>query len=107
MKNFVEKGETMLFLASVAIASGQTVIVGDLVGVAAGAYASGETGVLNLCGVVALPKGAGILAQGSKVYVAASGGNVSNTATDSKLVGYVHLAALTGDTTVNVLLARG
>lgn len=104
MKNFVEKGETILFVASGATASGSIVTIGDITAVSAGTYADTETGVANLCGVFALPKGAGAIAQGVKLYVAA--GVVTTTASTNKFLGYAHLAAADTDTTVNVLLAR-
>lgn len=108
MKNFVAKGCTMVLLAhSGALTSGQSVVVGATVGVSNGAYADGADAVVSLEGVFTLPKASsGALAQGSKVYVAASGGNMTNTVSTNIFVGYVYDAAADGDTTVNVLLAR-
>lgn len=108
MKNFVAKGCTLLVPAIAgALVSGQSVVVGDIVGVSAGSYATGEDAVLNLDGVFTLPKASsGAIAQGVKLYVAASGGNITTTATSNKFVGYAYDAAADGETTVNVLLAR-
>lgn len=108
MKNFYAKGLTLLLPAiSAALDSGQTVVVGDTVGIAAGDYAIGEDAVLNLDGVYTLPKASsGAIAQGAKVYVAASNGNVTTTVSTNKFVGYAYEAAADGATTVNVLLAR-
>lgn len=108
MKNFFEKGETAtVIVPSGGFVSGQTVVVGDMVGISSGVYAEGDTAVLNLCGVYALPKAtAGAIAQGVKVYIAASNGNVTATASTNKFLGYAHIGAADGDAIVYVLLAR-
>lgn len=96
-----------LLAHSGALTSGQTVIVGDTVGVSNGAYADGEDAVLALEGVFTLPKAtSGAIAQGAKIYVATSGGNVTTTASTNKFVGYAYEPAIDGSATVNVLLAR-
>jgi predicted RecA/RadA family phage recombinase len=106
MKNFVEKGCTILLPAIAgALASGELVTVGATVGVSAGAYAIGEDAVLNLDGVFELPKASGtVIAQGAKVYVAS--GLITTTVSTNVFVGYAHTAGVDGVTTVNVLLAR-
>lgn len=108
MKNFVEKGETATVVTpSGGYTSGKPVAIGDTVGVSAGAYAEGETAVLNLCGVYTLPKVAsGAIAIGKKVYLLADGSAITATATSNTFAGYAHVAAADGDTTINVLLAR-
>lgn len=108
MKNTYAKGLTMTLLAIGAdLASGQSVVVGDTVGVSQGAYKAGEDAVLCLDGVYELPKASsGAIAQGAKLYVAASGGNMTTTATSNKFVGYAYEAAADGSTSVYVLLAR-
>jgi predicted RecA/RadA family phage recombinase len=106
MKNFVQKGCTILIPAiASAIASGELVVVGATVGVSAGAYAIGEDAVLNLDGVFQLPKAAsGAMTQGAKVYVAS--GLITTTVGSNVFVGYVHEAVADGVSVVNVLLAR-
>lgn len=104
MKNFVEKGATINVVAAADIASGSIVTVGATAGVAAGDYATGETAVVNLDGVYAVAKDASVFAQGAKVYIAA--GVATSTVSTNVFLGYAHVAALTGDATVNVLLAR-
>lgn len=108
MKNFLAKGLTLTLLAhSGALTSGQTVIVGDTVGIANGNYADGDDAVVTLDGVFTLPKAtSGAIAQGVKIYLATSGGNVTTTASTNKLVGYAYEPAADGSATVNVLLAR-
>ena len=104
MKNFVEKGKTILVTAGADIASGDIVTVGATAGIAAGDYANGEVAVVNLEGVYAVAKDASVFAQGAKVYIAA--GVATSTVSTNVFLGYAHVAALTGDATVNVLLAR-
>ena len=105
MKNFVEKGETILFVASGAVASGSIVTIGATAGISAGAYANGETGVANLKGVYAVTKVAsGAITKGAKLYVIS--GEAGTTVGSNVFLGYAHEAAADGAGTVNVLLAR-
>lgn len=108
MKNFVEKGCTMVLTAIAAVLnSGDCVVVGATVGISQGNYAIGEDAVLSLDGVFSLPKASsGAIAQGAKVYIAATAGNVTTTVSTNIFVGYAHEAAADGSTVVNVLLAR-
>lgn len=104
MKNFVEKGETILVTAGADINSGDIVTVGATAGISAGDYSSGEVAVVNLCGVYTVPKDASAPAIGAKLYIAA--GVATTTVSTNVFLGYAHSAALTGDATVKVLLAR-
>lgn len=104
MKNFVEKGCTILVTAAADITSGQIVTVGATAGIAAGDYETGETAVVNLEGVYSVAKDASAPAIGAKLYIAA--GVATTTVSTNVFLGYAHSAALTGDATVNVLLAR-
>ena len=105
MKNFVQHGKTIETVAGGAIASGAIVVVGATAGVSSGAYATGDTVVVNLEGVYKLPKVAsGAIAQGAKCYH--TSGEITGTASTNVFVGYAHTAAADGATTINVLLAR-
>lgn len=106
MKNFVQKGETLLVPAIAgAITSGAIVTVGATAGIAAGSYAIGEDAVVNMCGVYAVPKVAsGAIAQGAKLYVIS--GEAGTTVGSNVFLGYAWDAAADGAGTVNVLLAR-
>ncbi|WP_287804151.1 DUF2190 family protein [Diaphorobacter sp.] len=60
MKNFVQQGNTItVAAAAAAVAAGQVVVIGALVGVAATTAAIGESYVANLDGVYEVPKAAG------------------------------------------------
>lgn len=104
MKNYIQKGCTIEVVAGDAVASGSIVTVGATAGVSAGNYETGDIVVVNLDGVYAVAKDASVFAQGAKVYIAA--GVATSTVSTNVFLGYAHSAALTGDATVNVLLAR-
>lgn len=65
MKNFTQHGMVITITAGAAIAAGQVVRVGNLLGVAPAAIANGAVGELCLHGVHSVPKVAGaVIAQG-------------------------------------------
>lgn len=87
-KNFINKGETITWTngTGTAVASGDPVVVGNLVCVALTDIASGAVGVLATEGVWELPKTAGssghAIAQGAKVLFDISAAEFDiNTAT--------------------------
>ena len=104
MKNYIQKGSSIEVVAGGDVASGSIVTVGATAGVSAGNYVSGDTVVVNLDGVYDVAKDASVFAQGAKVYIAA--GVATSTVSTNVFLGYAHVAALTGDATVRVLLAR-
>jgi predicted RecA/RadA family phage recombinase len=59
MKNFVQSGDVITVTAPGTIASGDLVRIGNLIGVAVGAAASGESVPIKTMGVFELPKVAG------------------------------------------------
>jgi len=88
-----------------AIASGQPVLVGAVLGVAQGEIPVGETGELDTQGVYELPKAATIVAsQGAKAYFVASSGEMSTVASGNTLVGTFFVAAAAEDTSCLVKL---
>lgn len=107
MKNFVQDGKTITVIAPAAVASGQLVVAGSIVGVAAFDAASGAEVEVTMEGVFELPKVAtDVIAQGDKLYWDPSQAKLTKTAgTGSKpMVGVAVVAAGNGDTTVNCLL---
>jgi len=104
MKNYIQKGCSIEVVAGGAVASGSIVTVGATAGISAGTYETGDVVVVNLDGVYNVGKDASVIAQGAKLYVAA--GVATTTVSTNVFLGYAHTSALTGDTTVNVLLAR-
>ena len=103
MKNFVRKGDSIEFVATGAIVSGAIVEVGTLAGVSFGSYAIGATAVIDLCGVYELPKVAGAITLGAKLYSNAAGAATTTVGTNVFL-GYAYSAQASGDATVQVRL---
>ena len=98
----VQKGEVINYVAAAAVADGDVIAVGDVVGVACCDAAVGELVALDVEGVFELAT-AGVFTQGAKAYwdtvnkkvVAAEGANIV-------ALGHVWEANASGDTTVNV-----
>lgn len=109
MKNYVQPGKKFEITAGADIESGAPVVVGDLVLIASGKILSGAKGILESEGVFTLPKKAATaMAQGITVYWDAGAGEVTNNANAgaNKKIGFVHVAALAADATINVVLAH-
>lgn len=103
MKNFVEKGLTFRFTAGADTASGDVVIVGDLVGISVTDAKSGDEGVAHAEGVYRLPKATGgAIGQGAKVYWDSANSNVVTAASGNTLIGRAWNARLAGDTDIDV-----
>src|SRR3990167_2680627 len=103
MKNFVQEGRTITVIAPAAVLSGQLVVVGSIVGVAAFDAAQDAEVEITTRGVFELPKVlTDEIAQGDKLYWDAALSQLTKTAgTGSKpLVGYAAEAAGNGTTTV-------
>ncbi len=109
MTNFIQDGETLEYSNSgSAIAAGDVVVVGKLVGIAATDIAA-TTGVGTVCieGVFNVPKNTSLaITQGDQLFWDADPGEVTKTATDYPM-GTAHEAAASDATTVNVKLAAG
>lgn len=110
MKNFVQKGEVIDFTNSTgsAIASGDVVIKGKIVGVAHGDIAAnGGIGAVAISGVFRLALVASLaITAGDRVYWDSTGKVVTKTATDSPL-GYAVTSQSANDATVDVLIVPG
>lgn len=94
MKNFIARGETLEITAAAALASGAGVLVGATFGVAAGAIATGEKGIINLSGVYELPKvSAQAWTQGVRIYWEAAENRCTTTVGSNTLIGVAYAAA--------------
>jgi predicted RecA/RadA family phage recombinase len=103
MKNFIQAGKTVNVTAAAAVTSGQLVVVGSLIGVAAVDAAIGDSFAMDLEGVFELPKiSTDDIAAGDKLYYVSATTNLTKTAgTGAKpLVGVAVAAAGAGTTTV-------
>lgn len=102
MKNYLQPGEMLEFIAAAAHSSGDVVQVGDLIGVATGDAAIGDEAVMQVEGVFELtPAGAAVagLTNGAKAYW--DGSEVSDT--PGTFMGYVFGSdAVTGSVKVKL-----
>lgn len=105
MKNWIQPGDTITVAAPTGGAnSGDGVLIGSLFGVATASAAEGADLELRLTGVVELPKAAGAVTQGAKVYWDDTNRNVTTTATGNTLIGCAVLAAAPGDALIRLRL---
>lgn len=111
MRNHIQPGRVLDVTAPANVDAGELVIVGAIVGVAAGDAQATESVSIHTEGVFALDKvPAVVFTQGETVYVPAAGGPVTdNSDADSNSggtvkVGYATEAAGAGAATVNVRL---
>ena len=107
-QNFVQKGEVIPFTvpASTTIASGDGVVVGAMFGVALNPGVAADQIQVALEGVFTLAKGSGAISVGAKVYWDAANKVITTTASGNTFAGYAYAAALSGDTQLNVILAK-
>jgi predicted RecA/RadA family phage recombinase len=101
MKNWIQRGDSITVTAPGAIASGDLVAIGALVGVAADDAAIGETVAISTTGVFELPKAAGALDVGDEVQATAG---VVEALDAGARIGVVVRAAGASDATVAVRL---
>jgi predicted RecA/RadA family phage recombinase len=108
MINKVQEGKKLDFVntTGAAIKSGDLVIFGALAAVAITDIAAGDTGAVDLQGVYRLPKAAGAITQGAKLYWVTADKNLSTVAAGNTLVGAAAEAALAGDAEVNLLITN-
>lgn len=107
MKNFRHEGRMIPCTAPAGgVVSGAGTKIGDLFGVAATTAPEGEGFELAVDGVYSLPKAAGAIGQGAKVYWSTGGANVTTTASGNTLIGHAAAAALDGSPAVDVRLSN-
>jgi len=105
-QNHVQEGAAMPWTNGTGadVVSGQAVNVADMVCVAAGDIADGESGILFTEEVFTLPKTAALaIGQGAIVYFDVAAGEINLTNTNP-VAGKAFVAALAADTTVQVKL---
>lgn len=94
MKNQISEGRTIdVTVAGDPIKSGDVVVMNDVAGVAMTDGKDGETIAVAVLGVFAVPKGAGVIQQGQKVYFSAADKNVVATAEGNTFIGYAWATA--------------
>lgn len=105
-KNYVQGGKTLDFHndSDTAIASGQAVAVGGLVGVAHDDIPAGLWGVLHMVGVFMLPKSSAAITQGQQLWLGADKAVTAVSDDNLPLVGRAWTSAAAADEAVAVRL---
>jgi predicted RecA/RadA family phage recombinase len=104
---FVHDGKYIDHTPAGALASGDVVVQGDLVGVTVRPLAVGELGALAVDGIFDFTKNTGVAyTVGTILYWDDTNNVVTTTATGNKQIGKVVRAAGTTDTTVRVRLSQ-
>ena len=102
---FISDGLLIDFTPASAIAAGEVVVQGDLIGIASRAIAANQRGSLCVRGVFDCTKNTGVAyTVGLLLYWDNTNKVVTTTASGNKLLGKVVAAALTTDVTVRVLV---
>lgn len=104
MRNFVQPGDTLTFISPDPVTPGQGVVMNALFGVATSAGGANDPFEAAVVGVFELPKAAGAIEAGAKVYWKADTANVTTSATGNKLIGAATEDAADAATTVRVRL---
>jgi predicted RecA/RadA family phage recombinase len=105
----VQEGKYINYTPTFDVAAGRVVVIGNFVGIAPRPIAANAEGVVQVEGVVALPKpsagaGAETIAAGALVYFATGASGVATTAVTGVKAGYAVAQAVTGSATVDVKL---
>lgn len=101
-------GNIITVTAPEAVAVGEIVVIGNLVGVALSAAANGASVEIDTGGVWRVAKVTNlVISVGDNVYFVPGSDAVNKTATDQIRVGVAVSAALLNDTTVDVLINAG
>jgi len=108
---FVQDGRSIDYTPGAAVAAGDVVVQGDLLGIAKVPIAANALGALAVEGVYEMPKATGVgagIAAGAKVYWKAASKVVQADSESgaNKYVGKVVKAAADGDATVLVRLEQ-
>lgn len=78
-----QRGETIDYTASAAVAAGDVVNLATRIGVAAADIAAGETGAVHVTGVFEMPKAAETITVGQALYWVEASRNLSTAAGSS------------------------
>jgi len=104
---FVQEGCSIDYTPGGAVAAGDVVVQGDLVGVTKRPLAANEAGALSVDGVFDFAKNTGVAyTVGTILYWDDTNNVVTTTASGNKQIGKVVRAAASADTTVRVRLSQ-
>lgn len=104
---FIQEGHYIDHTPAGALASGDVVVQGDLVGVTVRPLAAGEAGSLAVDGIFDFNKNTGVAyAVGTILYWDDTNNVVTTTSAGNKLIGKVVRAAASADITVRIRLSQ-
>jgi predicted RecA/RadA family phage recombinase len=104
---FIQDGDYIDYTPGSAVAAGDVIVQGDLVGVAKGDIAANKLGALALTGVFDFAKNTGVAyTVGQILYWDDTTNVVTTTASGNKQIGKVVRAAATTDSTVRMRLSQ-
>ena len=105
MRNYVQRGDTLDVTAAAAVASGDVVIIGSIIGVSSVAAEIGDAFALDVMGVFTLPKVSALaINQGDTVYWDSSNSVVTKTASGNTKLGVATETVPNPSPSVNVRL---
>ncbi len=105
MRNFVQAGSTLTIPAPYAVASGEVVLAGNIIGIATSGATSGADVDVTTTGVFTLPKvGADAFTLGATVYFNSTSKLATTTASGNTEIGTAVAAAVAGSATLRVRL---
>ena len=105
MKNFVQRGDTLDVTAAAAVASGDVVVIGSIIGVSNVDAEIGDSFALDVVGVFTLPKTSALaISVGDVLYYDAANKVVNKTASGTTKIGVAVTAAANPSPSVNVRL---
>lgn len=104
---FIQEGHYIDHTPAGALASGDVVVQGDLVGVTVRPLAAGEAGALAVDGIFDFNKNSGVAyTVGTLLYWDDTNNVVTTTAAGNKAIGKVVRAAASADITVRIRLSQ-
>ncbi len=106
---FVHDGEAIDYTPGAAVAAGDVVVIGELVGIAKTPIAANALGALAVRGVFDFAKATGVgtaISAGASVYWDDANNVATTTATGNKLIGKCVKAAADADATVRVRMVQ-
>jgi predicted RecA/RadA family phage recombinase len=103
MKNFVQKGDTIVLVAGGAVTAGSPEFIAGVAVIPVTSGVSGDSIACSTCGVFSLAKKASLaISQGDDLYWDSSPGEITKTAVDGVYIGKAFEAAADSDSTINV-----
>lgn len=103
---YVQPGNTIDYTPSTAVAAGDVIVMGTIIGIASYDIAANTLGALAVCGVFDMPKASGAITPGAAVYWDNTNKNITTTATGNTVAGVAIATAGAADSTVRVLINR-